>query len=367
MSDLADNPSLVARGRTYWPVWGRMLAIAACILVVAACLTWLFWKRPVRDALLAAPAVSGWGKGTVMPPNPIPATPVVAQAPIKLEAPAAVVVLPSPVAVIPKVNTMGFWEDAGAAQRGGQSANHAAVVPVSQPATDDDPDVATPGGGRGSSDYASRMQTTKFADAAPRPHRFHRMFTIEKDTLISCTPPQPIASNLPGPLKCIVDDDVWSMEGHVNLLPRGTKISGSIERGLGLGEDRLFVIWTTAQTPEPDGQVIELNAPGADEMGQSGVPGSVNDHLWKRVKTALLLSSVDIAGSSISALAQRGNGNTYLNLGSAGSTANSLGQMAFGRDLNIPSTLYRGGAQPLGVYVNRYIDLFRYYRLTVAK
>ena len=35
--------------------------------------------------------------------------------------------------------------------------------------------------------------------------------------------------------------------------------------------------------------------------------------------------------------------------------------MAFGRDLNIPPTLYRGPGQPLTVYVNHYIDLYRFY------
>ena len=42
--------------------------------------------------------------------------------------------------------------------------------------------------------------------------------------------------------------------------------------------------------------------------------------------------------------------------------ATSLGQMAFGRDVNIPPTLYRGPGQPLTVYVNKYIDLVKYYQ-----
>ncbi len=111
----------------------------------------------------------------------------------------------------------------------------------------------------------------------------------------------------------------------------------------------------------PDLLAIPLDSPAADEMGQTGVPGDVNDHLWKRIKTALLLSAVDIGGSAITAAAQSGRNNTNLNLGGIGNTTQSLGQMAFGRDLNIPSTLYRGPGQPLTVYVNHYIDLFRFY------
>ena len=97
-------------------------------------------------------------------------------------------------------------------------------------------------------------------------------------------------------------------------------------------------------------------------MGQTGVPGDVTDHLWKRIKTALLLSAVDVAGNSASALAQRGSNNTTLNLGGIGGQANTLGQMAFGRDLNIPATLYRGPGQPFFFLFFDYIDLHLFYQ-----
>lgn len=257
------------------------------------------------------------------------------------------------------VARMGFWEDKAAIQQA--AAAQAAARPAAGTggaAGRSDPDVATPGPG---SDYAQRMQTTKFADAAPVPHRFHVRYTIKKGTVFPCTPSQPISSALPGPVQCTVDDNVWSMDGSTILLPRGTHVNGTVERGLANGEERLFLVWTDALTPRPDLLAIPLDSPAADEMGQTGAPGDVNDHLWKRIKTALLLSAVDITGSAVSGLAQRGNGNTNLNLGGIGGQANTLGQMAFGRDLNIPSTLYRGPGQPLSVYVNHYVDLHLFY------
>ena len=54
----------------------------------------------------------------------------------------------------------------------------------------------------------------------------------------------------------------------------------------------MFLVWTDALTPRPDLLAIPLDSPAADELGQTGVPGDVNDHLWKRIKTALLLSAV---------------------------------------------------------------------------
>jgi type IV secretion system protein VirB10 len=255
---------------------------------------------------------------------------------------------------------MGFWEDANAAQQAARPSESqtAATLSAGPVRSGPDPDVATPGPG---SDYAQRMQTTRFGDAAPVLHRFHVHYTIKKGTIFPCTPAQPISSSLPGPVRCTADQDVWSMDGTTILLPRGTQVNGTVERGLTGGDDRLFLVWTDALTPRPDLLAIPLDSPAADEMGQTGVPGDVNDHLWKRIKTALLLSAVEFAGSAGTATLEQGHSNTYLNFNGVGGTASSLAQMAFGRDLNIPPTLYRGPGQPLAVYVNHYIDLYRFY------
>ena len=259
-----------------------------------------------------------------------------------------------PVPAPAEVHTLGFWEDTGAMQQAAQQV----AARVASTAARPDPDVTTP---RPNSEYAQRMQTTRFADTAPTPPRFHVQYTIKKGTIFPCTPASPISSSLPGPVQCTVGQDVWSMDGTTILLPRGTQVNGTIERGITTGEERLFLVWTDALTPRPDLLAIPLDSPAADEMGQSGVPGDINDHLWKRIKTALLLSAVDIGGSAIMAAAQSGRGNTNFNLGGVGGTASSLGQMAFGHDLNIPPTLYRGPGQALTVYVNHYIDLYKFY------
>jgi type IV secretion system protein VirB10 len=354
------GPSPVARGRTYLP--GRLRAAAAlgCCGLVFGGLVWMMWPRPPREAEPSATAQATWGMGRVLPERPsrVVASPPEAKAPA-----AAPVVAPVATPVVAPVGprAMGFWEDANVAQQAAQRATSqtaAASPPGGSAGVGADPDVATPGPG----DYAQRMQTTRFADAAPVPHRFHVHYTIKKGTIFPCTPAQPISSSLPGPVRCTADQDVWSMDGTTILLPRGTQVNGTVERGLTGGEERLFLVWTDALTPRPDLLAIPLDSPAADEMGQTGAPGDVNDHLWKRVKTALLLSAVEFAANAGTAALQQGRSNTYLNFNGVGSTANSLAQMAFGRDMNIPPTLYRGPGQPLTVYVNHYIDLYRFYQ-----
>ena len=360
MSDfLANGPSPVARGRTYLSGRVRAVGVAGCCMIVAGGIAWAVWPRASREPAPSAVVASNWGMGQTLPERPPRGTPAAVPAPAPAPRSVPADPAPSPVAA-PKPHVMGFWEDASGVQQGAQQAATRATSTLRNPANGDDADVATPSPAS-TSDYSQRMQTTRFADGAPTPHRFHVQYTIKKGTIFSCTPSQPISSALPGPVRCTTDEPVWSMDGNTVLLPRGTEINGSIERGLNNGDERLFLVWTDALTPRPDLLPIPLDSPAADEMGQSGVPGDVNDHLWRRIKTSLLLSAIDIASSSATALAQRGNGNTYLNLGSAGSQANTLGQMAFGRDLNIPSTLYRGPGQPLSVYVNHYIDLHKFY------
>ena len=352
----AGGPSPVARGRTHLSGTTRAVGALGCCAIVMAGVAWAVWPRQATEPAQASPG-QGWDLGRAMPEHPALAIP-------PREEPKAAAFVPPPAAkdelpAVPApavVHTLGFWEDTGAMQQAAQQATARATA--ASASARPDPDVTAP---RPNSEYAQRMQTTRFADTAPSPPHFHVQYTIKKGTVFPCTPSSPISSALPGPVQCTVGQDVWSMDGTTILLPRGTQVNGTIERGLTTGEERLFLVWTDALTPRPDLLAIPLDSPAADEMGQSGAPGDINDHLWKRIKTALLLSAVDIGGSAITAAAQSGRGNTNFNLGGIGGTASSLGQMAFGHDVNIPPTLYRGPGQALSVYVNHYIDLYRFY------
>jgi type IV secretion system protein VirB10 len=357
--------SPVARGRAYLP--GRVrasIAVAGCA-AIAGCLAWAVWPGSARGPDRTATTGGEWSMGQALPEYPLvaaapPAAPPAAPASTPTAAPT--VPAPQATAVPAPPQTLGFWEDTNGARELARQAGAgtAATSPGGGAAgSAADPDGAAPGAG---GDYAQRMRTTSFAGAAPVPRPFHVHYTIKKGTIFPCTPAQPISSSLPGPVRCTADQDVWSMDGTTILLPRGTQVNGTVERGLATGEERLFLVWTDALTPRPDLLPIPLDSPASDERGQTGAPGDVDDHLWKRIKTALLLSAVEFAGNAGTAALEQGRSNVYLNAGGVANTGNTLAQMAFGRDLNIPPTLYRGPGQPLAVYVNHYIDLYRFYQ-----
>jgi type IV secretion system protein VirB10 len=353
--------SPVSRGRTWLPGRIRASIAAAGCAAIAGGLAWAVWPGSAPGPDRTAATGGEWNMGQALPEHPLVVA-VPSPAPAPTSAAVATAAAPSPTAVPAPPQPLGFWEDTnGARDLARQAVERTAASSSNGRSTGGgaDAEVAVPGPG---DEYARRMRTTNFADAAPELRPFHVHYTIKKGTIFPCTPAQPISSSLPGPVRCTADQDVWSMDGTTILLPRGTQVNGTVEHGLATGEERLFLVWTDALTPRPDLLPIPLDSPAADELGQTGAPGDVDDHLWKRIKTALLLSAVEFVGNAGTAVLEQGRSNVYLNAGGVANSGNTLAQMAFGRDLNIPPTLYRGPGQPLTVYVNHYIDLFHFYQ-----
>ena len=140
------------------------------------------------------------------------------------------------------------------------------------------------------------------------------------------------------------------------MIDRLAMVSGEIQRGLENGQDRAFILWRSVRSKRVH---AVLNSPATDQLGQMGAPGEVNDHLWKKVKATLLLTAVEGLSSVAQNLASRSNNSVtnsfQFNNGS------SLAQTMLQHDINIPSTLWRGQAWPLRVYVQHDVQFHRAY------
>jgi type IV secretion system protein VirB10 len=122
-----------------------------------------------------------------------------------------------------------------------------------------------------------------------------RNFLITAGSFIPCVLQSAMDSSQPGYVSCIVPRNIYSDNGRVVLMEKGTKILGEFQGGLNRGQYRLFVLWTRAVTPR--GIAIDVASPATDALGRSGVDGRVNTFFWQRFGTALLFSLVEDAAT----------------------------------------------------------------------
>lgn len=118
-----------------------------------------------------------------------------------------------------------------------------------------------------------------------------RNLLITAGSAIPCILQTAMDSATPGYVACVISGDVYSDNGAVVLMERGTRVLGEYRGGVQQGRDRLFVLWTRAVTP--GGVSIALASPAADALGRAGFDGEIDTHFWPRFGGALLLSILD--------------------------------------------------------------------------
>ena len=117
-----------------------------------------------------------------------------------------------------------------------------------------------------------------------------RNFLILAGVTIPCVLQTAIDTTTAGYVTCLIDADVYSDNGAVVLLERGTRVLGEYRSGMRQGQSRIFVLWTRAVTP--NGVAIALASPASDALGRAGFGGAVDTHFWDRFGAAILLSVV---------------------------------------------------------------------------
>ncbi|AQS65407.1 MULTISPECIES: type IV secretion system protein VirB10 [Rhizobium/Agrobacterium group] len=187
----------------------------------------------------------------------------------------------------------------------------------------------------------------------------HPDFTVTQGTIIPCILQTAIDTNLAGYVKCVLPQDIRGATGNVVLLDRGTTVVGEIQRGLQQGDARVFVLWNRAETPSH--AVVSLSSPGADELGRSGLPGTVDNHFWKRFSGAMLLSVVQGAVQAASSYAGNSTGGTSFN--SFQNNGEQAADTALRAAINIPPTLKKNQGDTVSIFVARDLDFSGIYQL----
>jgi len=171
-----------------------------------------------------------------------------------------------------------------------------------------------------------------------------------------------INSDLPGEIIAQVSQNVRDTRtGQHILIPQGSRLIGTYDSHIAMGQRRVMVGWHRIQFP--DGSTMELgNMGGVDQAGYAGFTDKVNNHYWRIFGNATLLSLIS-AGAQLSQPEDDNNDETTANetlAAEMGRQWSQVGQQMVRRNLNIQPTLEIRPGYQFNVMVNKDLILEPY-------
>ena len=197
---------------------------------------------------------------------------------------------------------------------------------------------------------------------------------VAQGTMIKGVLETAIQSDLPGQVRAVVSEDVWSFDGRRVLIPSGTRLIGEYRSGLSRGQTRILIVWT--RMLRSDGVSAMLGSYGTDSLGRSGLSGYVDNHYLERFGSAILLSIVGGASSYVAGLGGQQYGGYGYGLGGGlddvrraedlarttlSQTFSDLANMALRDSINIPPTIHVDQGARIMVFVRRDVDFSSLY------
>jgi len=181
--------------------------------------------------------------------------------------------------------------DAGAQAAQVEIAPDGQIVPV--PGADSDPNKAFLAQSEASSSGIVKARAFRRTDAL-----------IPEGTIIRGYLETAVNTDLPGAVRAVVREDVFSLDGRRILIPKGSRLSGEYRSGLARGQKRVFIVWS--RVIRSDGISVDIKSPGADALGRGGMGGRVDTHWVERYGNAIMLSVVGGVSEYLSSLGDSG-------------------------------------------------------------
>jgi len=230
--------------------------------------------------------------------------------------------------------------------------------------------VAEKGGAGGAGGAnADKKKAVTLAEAAPIGDTTKM---IAQGKMIDAVLESAINTDFPGVLRAIVSRDVYAESGRNVLIPKGSRLIGTYNADVKMGQARIYIIWN--RVIRPDGINIDLSSPGTDLLGRTGETGHVDENFLQIFGNAILFSALSVgftAGAQAVTGAQgttvttnpvggTGTGTTTVTqsptsqalvteVGNFGSTVHSV----VGNLINAKPTITLDQGTPIKVFVNQ--------------
>ncbi len=175
---------------------------------------------------------------------------------------------------------------------------------------------------------------------------------IPQGTMISGILETAIKSNLPGMVRAIVSEDVYSFDKSNLLIPSGSALVGQYRSAVRQGQSRVFVIWD--RLIRPDGVSMNLASSGTDSLGTSGMEGDIDTHFMERFGSSIMLSLID-ASIRIGVEAADNEDTATVAL-DTGDDISNASEIALKNSITIPPTIHIDQGERIKVFVGRDLD-----------
>ena len=213
---------------------------------------------------------------------------------------------------------------------------------------------------------------------------------VAQGTLVRGVLETAVQSDLPGMVRAVTTENVWSFDGRRILIPSGSRLVGEYKSGIAQGQTRVFIVWT--RMLRSDGVSVQLGSTGTDDLARAGNAGFVDNHYFERFGSAIMLSIVggfsqflsgygqdtgnsggttisttDPATGIVTTTQTGGNQNQQalqarqIAAQNVSQTLTSIAQEALKNSISIPPTIYLDQGTRIIVFVRRDLDFSALY------
>jgi type IV secretion system protein VirB10 len=178
--------------------------------------------------------------------------------------------------------------------------------------------------------------------------------TVVQGTMIQAVTETALDSSLPGAIRAIISEDVYSFDGSRILIPRGSRLIGRYQSGVEIAQQRVTVAWD--RIIMPNNQTVTITSFGGDELGRSGVSGVVDTRFGERFGSAALISLITaLPGAAAAQVEDEASAEVLEDVGDdlADSTDSVIGEY-----LAIGPVIYVDQGSRITVMVDRDLEIF---------